>query len=421
MRTGCLAAAVALLVAAGTSSAQTTRMPGTLRYGSGLLDVPVASVLPHLAVTGVYSGLSVDVPARPLVGPGGAIIGREGSWSRWLSDGSVTVGLFDRAEVGVSLQSFGGEDGGGSMVGGFGRLLVLDPAVTDGLGVAVGARYVTSPDFEGDPDGAEARPGRLGFADRRVRDGYGPGVDGLDTNVSPYVVASALLPGFDLRFVPDHDFTFVVGRGGGLFSEGSDLPWYAFSASRGWFFGSAAHLRLRDRLMLNLVGEYNGFDTNLGAGLDVGGVKVRAFVLGANHRSGESAYRSRKWGLSASVAVCLVRGGLCGPELRPRAGPDTIRLPPPPPDTVVVERSGVAAHAEGTGWYEGDEPVELGGRLYRRTEEPERPEALDLVVAGQHRGVPLFVPEGSVEPYPAVFVPVRPGVWRRYEAVGPPP
>lgn len=36
--------------------AQNTNMPNTLRYGTGYLDVPVASVLPHLAISGTFSG-----------------------------------------------------------------------------------------------------------------------------------------------------------------------------------------------------------------------------------------------------------------------------------------------------------------------------------------------------------------------------
>ena len=38
---------LAALLAAPAIHAQTTTMPSTLRYGSGLLDIPVASELPH--------------------------------------------------------------------------------------------------------------------------------------------------------------------------------------------------------------------------------------------------------------------------------------------------------------------------------------------------------------------------------------
>ena len=43
-----LLAAIVTAVGAGQALAQTPTMPSTLRYGSGLLDVPVSSVRPHL-------------------------------------------------------------------------------------------------------------------------------------------------------------------------------------------------------------------------------------------------------------------------------------------------------------------------------------------------------------------------------------
>src|SRR5262245_43807448 len=58
VRLGLLTAALA---SAHPLAAQTTKMPSTLRYGSGYIDVPVASVLPHLAVTGTFSGFRVSV------------------------------------------------------------------------------------------------------------------------------------------------------------------------------------------------------------------------------------------------------------------------------------------------------------------------------------------------------------------------
>lgn len=373
MRRSALLLPLFLLMTGGAdATAQSTKMPSTLRYGSGLLDVPVASVLPHLGILANYSGVSVDVPARPAVGPEGAITGDDGPWTPWLSDGSLAVGLWNRVEVGTTLQSFESSARGGTMAGLFGRLLLLDPGERDGLGLAVGARWVTSPSFA-DAGGGEARPGRLGFADERLRADYGSVPAGVATNLSPYVVASALLPGFDLRFVPDHDLTFVLGRGGGMFSAGSQLPWYAAADSDGWFIGSAAHFELRDHLLLNLAGEYSGFDVNLGAALDAGGIRLGAFLLGVNYRSPVSAYRSRKWGLSASVAICPRQGGLCDAELRDRSAPDTIQLPPPPPDTVIVDgdarssgfgSDGVPAHDPVRG-VEGGEGGAVGGSRVR--------------------------------------------------------
>ncbi|MDX1567989.1 MAG: hypothetical protein R3223_09320, partial [Longimicrobiales bacterium] len=304
---------------------------------SGLLDIPVAAVVPHRGVVGSYSGFSLDVPEPPIIGPEGTVVGSEAPLSRWLSDGALTVGLWDRAEVGATFQSFSGEGSGGNVWGGFGRFLLLNPTELDGLGLAVGARWVTSPSFRGGDAEAVAEPSRLGFADGRLRSVYAGDTEGVNTNLSPYVVASALLPGFDLRFVPDHDFTFVLGHGGGMFSQGGHLPWYAAGRSDGWFYGAAAHVEIRNHFHLDLMAEHNGFEANLGAQLNMGGVRVGAFLLGSDYDGRASAYRSTKWGLSASVAICPDRGGLCRPELRDRNLPDTIQLPAPPPDTIVVE------------------------------------------------------------------------------------
>lgn len=242
------------------------------------------------------------------------------------------------------------------MVGGFGHVLLLDPGEQDGLGLAVGARYLTSPRFEGSPFEGEYRPGRLGIADSRLRRSYGSGGEDLGTNLTPYAVASGTFPGFDIRYLPRNDFTFALGWGDGLFADGGALPWYASSSSGGWFFGAAGHLEVREGTMLHLTGEYNGFDTNLGAQLDVAGIRVGTFVLGVNHDAALSAYRSRKWGISAAFAFCPTEGWGCGPRLRHRTGADTVQLPAPPPDTVrlpprrdTLERSGGVAYGAGAG------------------------------------------------------------------------
>lgn len=324
----------ALVGGTGDAAGQPGTPPSTLRYGTGLLDVPLAAVPPHLAVTGTFSAFSLDVPERVRVGPGGDIIGTGDRWSRWFTDGSAAVGLFDRAEVGVTLQSFAAPDSGGTMAGGFGHVLLVDPRRQDGLGVAVGARYLTSPGFERSQYEGEYRPGRLGFADARLRRSYSSNAGAVDTNLTPYAVVSGSVPGFDVRYLPRHDLTFAIGWGSGLFADGGELPWYASSSSGGWFFGGAAHVEVRRETLVHLSGEYNGFDTNLGAQLDVGGIRFGTFVLGVNHDAAVSAYRSRKWGVSASFAICPTEGWRCGSGLRERAGPDTVQLPAPPPDTV---------------------------------------------------------------------------------------
>ena len=215
--------------------------------------------------------------------------------------------------------------------------------------------------------------------------------------------------------------------------------------------------------MLNLIGEWNGFDINLGAQLDFGGIRVGGFLLGANYAEEVSIYRSKKLGILGSIALCPDSGGFCSPELIERPVPDTIRLPAPPPDTVVVEReivpplpTGTAVqiclatgqteqvlvtaqgdtlvgparvsvrdlrpgvvfagtYAEGAEWYEGDESITHERRSYDKSGGELRLGCGDIMRIGDHNGVPLFVDRGADTPYAKLYVPVRPGVWQAYE------
>src|SRR5690606_36653100 len=138
-----LAAAAALALGDPALGAQEPTMPGTLRYGSGLLDVPVSSVLPHLEVRGTYSGIFLSLDRRVSVDETGAETVVEEGRSSFSADAAVCVGLFDRGEVGLTLHSFGSRDDGGDVWGLFGRYRLLQP-VDQGLGLAVGALWLTS-------------------------------------------------------------------------------------------------------------------------------------------------------------------------------------------------------------------------------------------------------------------------------------
>ena len=172
-------------------SAQTTTMPSTLRYGSGLLDVPVASVLAHgqLTATGVWASSPAWTDASPSTTPGSRRVRRGRVSTSSFSDASLAVGLFDRVEAGLSFQAFGDEASGGDIWGLFGRVELWEP-VDQGVGLALGGRWLGSPDFG---DGVEYRPGRLGFADERIRAEY-TDLRGARTNLSLYGVATGLPP-----------------------------------------------------------------------------------------------------------------------------------------------------------------------------------------------------------------------------------
>lgn len=468
LRAAAVAGALAAGGAADALAQAATTMPSTLRYGSGLFDVPVATVLPHLTVTGTYSGFRVSVDRSVVTDGSGRPTGFGEPSRRWMSDGSVAVGILNFVELGATFQSFGGSASGGTVAGGFGRLRLLTPRMFP-FGVALGFRLLSAPAFDTLPGEVEAQPTRLGGSDPRFRKSYEPpGPTGIETGFSPYVVATADLAGPDVRFLPEHDFTLTFGRGGGLFDAGDDLPVYAGSSGDGWFGGAGLHVKAGSGSLLHLLAEYNGFDLNLGAQMDHRGMRVGAFVLGANHEE-FSEFRSPKLGVLASVSFCPVRRGLCGPKTLDRPPPRIVRVPAPPPDTVTVVRevspplpTGVPAriclatgenvrillteegdtlvgprripvrelrpaldfagtYAEGRGWFEAaDGEVLVDGARFRKVGEPELLSCGRIVRVGDFRGVPVFAHRGAEPPYGSVVVPVRPGWWQAYARDGRP-
>jgi hypothetical protein len=442
-----------LVVASGVAG-QTTKVPSTLRHGSGLMDIPVAGVLADRAFTFTYSGFWTSNDTDLTTDASGNVTGTEPFSGGWNGDFAVARGFFDLFELGANLQSLSDAAEGGTLWGAFGRLSLLSPQ-TQPIGLAVGGRYSSSPDFG---DGIDYAPNRLGRADRRLRGQLGS--QEIDTGFSFYAVAGWDLPGLPSSFLPDHDFSFTVGWGNGLFKEGDDLEWYASGDSGGWFAGVAWNLELAESRMLTFMSDYNGFDWNVGTQVDLSGVRLGAHVLGVNHSSNTTVYRSTKFGLLASVALC--GRGLCRASLRNRPDPDVVVLPAAPPDTVVVTRvetpplqAGTAAticlstgdgvdvfltsagdtlvgpsrtplselrpavalagvYAENRAWFETGEPVTFEQRSFGRLGAPVQLDCGDIRLVGEHQGVPLFVLGTGVASPDILYVPVRPGVWQPY-------
>ena len=446
--------AITLLVPPASAQILGT-MPATLRYGSGLLDIPVALVLPHLAFTVTYSGFGASAAETVVPDSPGQTIPAGGTFDRWFSDGSLALGLFDRAEVGATLQHYADRDRGGRIYGAFGRVALLRPAAR-GLGLAAGFRYVTSPSFSEGASG-EVQPNRLGYPDWRVTRSA-PGAGDFSGNFSPYVVGTLVFPGFAAGSAP-YDVTLHVGWGGGLFQAGRDLEFYRETDSGGVFAGAAVHFGLGDRRLINLMAEFNGFDANAGVQIDLGGIRVGAFALGLQY-DGETTFRSRKFGVLGSIAFCGGRRALCRGRRAP--APDTVTLPAPPPDTVVIVRraepevpEGTAetlclatgesvdirvtavgdtlvgppwisvrelppslvfagSYAEGHEWFGAGEPIRFGGGEYVPTGDPSPLNCSEIVRVGEHESVPLFANRGAEPPFAVLHVPVRPGTWQAY-------
>ena len=286
--------ALAVLVSAQSATAQNIRMPSTLHYGSGLLDIPVAWVLPHMAITGTYSGFGISVDETILVKRDGTQIEEKGpAFSKWVSDGSIAIGLFNRVELGASIQHFDSQENGGNMLGGFARVSLL-PASMERFGLAAGARFVTSPSYTDYPD---VQPGRLGYPDYRLLGSpSNPEIDGVSSNLTPYVVGTAHAMSSDAL-----DLTLTGGWGMGMFSAGKDLAFYADAGTGGIFGGAALHFAMGGGRLLNVMAEFNGFDANAGVQLDLGNIRVGAFSMGLLH-DGSSSFRSRKFGVLAALS-----------------------------------------------------------------------------------------------------------------------
>jgi hypothetical protein len=462
---GLLAAAL-IVAGVADASAQSTKMPSTLRYGTGYIDVPDASVLPHLAILGTYSGFYVDMTdvGRALTDSKGRVIGYGDDYTDWRQDGSVTIGLFDRLELGATFQNFSDAGTGGTMVGGHGRLAILRPE-RQGLGLAVGARYVTAPTFDDVDPGENYQPTRLGFPDTRFYEDYDQPWGDVSTELTPYVMANLMLQGWAPDWLPEYDVTIAAGWGDGMFRDGRQLDWYADSYSNGWVFGTAIHMKVGEQSLLNLMADYNGFDANAGFQFDFRGFRVGAFVLGLNYMERVTEYRSPKFGILASLALCPGDGDgriMCRAELMERVKPDTVQLPPPPADTVVVERevapplptgtptdiclatgrservyvtasgdtlvgpnrvslssmSGVVfegVYADGMDWFVNDEAVRFENRDYQKSGGEVRLDCANIMLVGQHEGVNLFADVNADKPYETLYVPVRPGVWQAYQ------
>lgn len=445
-------------------AAQQPTMPSTLRYGSGLMDIPVSSVLPHLTITGTLSGHRIQLGRRVLIDDAGQPAGYGPGRDDVLADGSVAVGLYDWGEAGFTVQTLNDADEGGNIWGVFGRLRLWEP-VDQGVGLAVGGRYVTSPSFA---DGASYASGRLGFADDRLRTSY-TSVRGLDTDLSLYVVATAFLRGFDGGPLPENDMTFTLGYGGGMFGEGGGLDFYSGGNGGGWFGGTSLHVATGERSQLTLMAEHNGFDVNVGAHFEHSGARVGVQYLAANHHypmdGHTSEYLKPKWGLLASFAICPGGDGiLCRPRGMRRAEPDTIYIPPPPPDTIVVDtgvrprvtNEGVPAsvclstgqnvpiritsagdtlvgpeqlplrdlgpgivfagtYAGNAFWYQDDEVIVFEGGDFGKSDDTFPVDCSQILRVGVYEGVPVFAVISASRPLDVIFIPVRPGVWHRYE------
>ena len=90
------------------------------------------------------------------------------------------------------------------------------------------------------------------------------------------------------------------------------------------------------------------------------------------------------------------------------------------PDRVSLRELGPAvalagSYAEGHDWFDRGQAINVSGRSYRQRAAPGPADCGDIVQVGWQDGVPLFAERFAELPYDFVYVPVRPGMWVRYE------
>ena len=268
----------ALLVgAAGTAAAQTnTEFPQTRFWGTGLIDIPTASVSPLSGdFTIQYAGTGFQTsPQIPLY------------HTSLNSQGNLTVAFFGRAEIGVTAFSGDPEQGFS------GQLLLLrqqDFSASSPLrflpNIAFGVRNV----------GPYSHIDRfdLGYGESVNPNGGSAPVIRVDslhqsfnTGNTVYGVVTKGIMLSDLKSsLPEIGIDGTIGYGNGLFSNHGNLPvrLYAANATGGLFYGLDATMRPTPNTLVTIMGENNAWDFNVGAQVDYRGLRAGVAVteLGA--------------------------------------------------------------------------------------------------------------------------------------------
>jgi len=270
-----LAVLIGIVLMTGRAAKAQEEFPQTQRWGSGLIDIPVAWVSPLTGDFGLtLSRQSFETsPAIP-------------EFTRqWSSQGTLDMSFFHVAEVGISAYSTDPEQGL------YGQLLLLDQDdFQSGVwrvlpSLAVGIRNV----------GPYHHIDRFGMG---YLLGHNPGtgsapvlvVDSLhrsfETGNTVYGVATKSVSLGSLRPAwSDVGLSFTLGYGNGLFSNHGSIPVseYAANATGGLFYGIKADFRASANTLLSLLIENNAWDYNAGVSLDYRGLRAGVAIteLGA--------------------------------------------------------------------------------------------------------------------------------------------
>jgi hypothetical protein len=244
------AATLASALAAQESTGET--YPATLRFGSGLVTIPVAWVSPRSGDVWIASS-ATSLPSNP------------GKWQlqnavNWNTSGAIESDWFGRVALGVSLYSQNPEWGA------FGRVLIADERQLSqhhGLAwmpsIAVGVRNIGP--FEHEDRllvGYDLRPNATG----KYIDSVSAFAARFESTPTGYAVATKSVQ------LGSANVSATAGYGTGLFSDDGGLG-SAYNDKgqlvKGLFFGGRIALHPLPDATLSLLGENDGWDWNAGA------------------------------------------------------------------------------------------------------------------------------------------------------------
>jgi hypothetical protein len=247
-----------------------TEFPQTLRWGSGLIDIPAAWVSP------LSGDFSINWAGKSLqTSPG--IPQYQSSLD---ATGAIQISLLRHAELGMSVLSRDFEHGF------YGQVLLLNQDDFRGRSgsflpsLAVGVRNV-GPYSHIDRFG-------LGYAQTlRPGGGTAPAItaDSLhqtfSTGSTVYGVATKSFSLADLHASwPDVGISLTAGYGNGLFSNHGSLPTrdYAADATGGLFYGIKTDYRPSPNTLVSVMAENNAWDFNVGTYVSYRGLRAGVAV-----------------------------------------------------------------------------------------------------------------------------------------------
>ncbi|MGB1840340.1 MAG: hypothetical protein ACPHWZ_04465, partial [Longimicrobiales bacterium] len=113
-------------------------------------------------------------------------------------------------------------------------------------------------------------------------------------------------------------------------------------------------------------------------------------------------------------SMCLATGQTVSIEVT-AAGDTLVGTPPVPIRSLRPAMTFAGSYGGSAFWYLDDEVVVFEGGDFGKSEDTFPIDCSQILRVGVYRGVPVFAVISARRPLDVIFIPVRPGVWHRYE------